>query len=379
MPRYRDTGLTIRENRPVTGDPRDATLDGLRGAAALAVVYVHYLFFTGLSARPGGGHVGVLIFFVLSGYLITRGVWSRPSPSAGTYVRFLRRRVQRLYPPLLGVVAVCTPLMVAFGPEDARQAATASVMVLTQLVAFAEATGVLPAPGWQHTWSLTVEWLFYVLWPVVLLGLRRRGTNAESARRVALTCAGILYLASLPLSPRDFYLLPVANLGVMLCGAALALAHTQRGSGRYAGKDAGLADLAFVLFLVMVFLPSVSTGTWLHRVTFFPAAVLSAWFVIDQRPASGGLARRVLASRPLAAVGLASYSLYLWHLPVLWIIWWGLPAISPVGRAATALAVLAPLVYLSFRYLEVPWLRHSQTRRHSESGTATVRAKAVES
>lgn len=345
------------ENRRVTGERRDATLDGLRGAAALAVVYVHYLFFTGIATRPGGGHIGVLIFFVLSGYLITRGVWETPSPSAGTYIRFLRRRVERLYPPLVGVVVVCAPLMAIVGPEDAAQSAKAAGMVLTQSVAFTEAAGLLTDPGWQHTWSLTVEWTFYVLWPVALLLLRRRRADAEIVRRIALACAALLYLASLPLSPHAFYLLPVANLAVMLCGSALALAHSQRPMGRHVGKDARIVDLAFVLLLVMVFLPSGTTGTWAHRVTFFPAAVVSAWYLIDQRPGTGGMSRRILGSKPLVRVGLASYSLYLWHLPVLWIVWWGLPQFSSPARAGLALAALVPLVSLSFVCLEKPWLR----------------------
>lgn len=59
----------------------------------------------------------------------------------------------------------------------------------------------------------------------------------------------------------------------------------------------------------------------------------------------------------MRALGLASYSLYLWHLPILWIAWWGLPQLSPASRAGIALAVLVPVVYVSFRYLEKPWLR----------------------
>lgn len=337
---------------------RDAILDGLRGAAVLAVVYVHYVFYTGITVRAGGGHVGVLVFFVLSGYLITRILWGDGGPDGVvTYRRFLRRRITRLYPALVGLVLVGAPLMIIAGPEHPRLAAEAALTALAQCTAFVFASGRLVLEPWVPTWSLTVEWTFYLIWPLVISQIRRRGLSAAAARRFCLVSAAGLYLVAMPLSPRAFYVLPIANLGVMIVGAALALTHAQRKEGKYPGRDPQIADLAFLLFLVMVFLPSSTSGHLLYRLSYFPAAVLAACFVLDQRPGSVGLTSIVLQSRVMRTLGVTSYSIYLWHLPVLWIVWWTLDELTAGQRAVCALAALVPVVSASFYFLERPCLR----------------------
>lgn len=338
------------------GTQRDALLDGLRGAAAVAVVYYHYVYLTGISPRPGGGNAGVLVFFVLSGYLITRGLWRDTTYSWSRYRAFVHRRVMRLYPALICVVVAAIPLMAWLGPEENGGGPRTALIVLAQLTSFVQADDGLPMVGWLHTWSLTVEWVFYVLWPLAVIALHRLRMSARAARRVALVAAAVLYLVSMPLAPKEFYYLPVANVAVMLVGAALALAHAQRAEGRYPGREAGVSSLAFLLLLLMVFLPVNTTGAWIYRVSTFPAAIVAAYFVIDQRPDTRGLVERVLESRPLVAVGRSSYSLYLWHLPALWIVWWSLPGLGPLGRCGIAISALFPLVWLTFRYLEKPWL-----------------------
>ena len=342
---------------------RDAVLDGLRGAAVLAVVYVHYVFYTGITVRAGGGHVGVLVFFVLSGYLITRILWGDGGPDGVvTYRRFVRRRITRLYPALVGLVLVGAPLMLIAGPEHPRVAAEAALTALAQCTAFVFASGRLVLEPWLPTWSLTVEWTFYLIWPLVISQMRRRGLSAAAARRFCLVSAAGLYLVAMPLSPRAFYILPIANLGVMVVGAALALTHAQRKEGKYPGRDPQIADLAFLLFLVMVFLPSSISGHLLYRLSYFPAAVVAACFVLDQRPGSVGLTSILLQSRVMRILGLTSYSIYLWHLPVLWIVWWTLDELTAWQRAVCALAALVPVVSASFYLLERPWLRAAHPR-----------------
>jgi peptidoglycan/LPS O-acetylase OafA/YrhL len=320
----------------------------------------------------------VLVFFVLSGYLITRLLWRAESASIGSYRRFVWRRVVRLYPALVGVVVVAAPLMAWIGPEQMRVMPAGVAMVLTQSTALVHVFGTVPAQGWLHTWSLTVEWVFYLVWPLLVLLLKRRGVNAGAARRFTLSLGLLLYLMSLPLSPLAFYYLPSANVPLMLLGATAALAHAQSPERKDQGRDPGVVSLAFLLFALMVLLPSSTSGLWIYRVTVYPAAAVVAYVIIDQRPGTQSFVDRILRWRPLVAVGLSSYSLYLWHLPVLWIVWWGLPELSPVARALTALVALIPLVYLSFRYLERPWLRLPATKPHSGSLPSPSRVRAVE-
>ena len=307
--------------------------------------------------------MGVLVFFVLSGYLITRILWGDGGPhGVVTYGRFLRRRITRLYPALIGLVIVGAPLMTVAGPEHARLAAEAALTALAQCTAFVFASGRLVLEPWLPTWSLTVEWTFYLIWPLVISPMRRRGLSASAARRFCLVSAAGLYLVAMPLSPRAFYILPIANLGAMAVGAALALTHAQRKEGMYPGRDPQIADLAFLLFLVMVFLPSSVAGHFLYRLSYFPAAVVAACFVLDQRPGSVGLTSMLLQSRVMRTLGLTSYSIYLWHLPVLWILWWTLDELAAWQRVVCALAALVPVVSASFYFLERPWLRPAHPR-----------------
>ncbi|CAN7147347.1 acyltransferase family protein [Knoellia sp. LjRoot47] len=348
--------------RAVTGEgphARSRMLDGLRGAAALAVVQYHFLLLSGLSSEPGAGLIGVLVFFVLSGYLITGILWRADGRAPTTYADFVKRRVRRLAPALLGLVVVAGVLVTVAGPGDARAAVVGGLIVLTQTTGLWHVFGSFPVEAWLPAWSLTVEWVFYLAWPLVLLVMRRRGMSTTTAMRVALGLAAVLYLASMPLSPKAFYYLPVGNLAVMLVGAALALAHA-RSPRRTGGRDAGIADLAFLAFVVAVLLPSTgASGSWFYRVSYVPVAVGVALVLIDQRPGTSGLARRLLESRPMVAVGQASYSLYLWHLPLLWSAFWGLPDLPVAARVGVATVALVPVVWLSYTLLEKPVLRPS--------------------
>lgn len=354
----------------VDATSRISLLDGLRGAASLAVVYVHCLFLTGIATRAGGGQIGVLVFFVLSGYLITRVLWrARSSPRAFTdYVTFVRRRASRLYPALIGVVFVAGPVMAAVGPESWSEEISAVAMVATQTTAFFQAAGSMPVDGWLHTWSLTVEWTFYVTWPVAVVAARRRQVAPERLRRWTLAAAAALYAASVVLPALAFYVLPVGNLAVMLLGASLALKHVSAEAPPR--HDPGLAGIALLLLAVMVFLPSNTSGLYLYRFTYFVGAAAAAYVIIDRTP-PGSRVGSLLSSRALTAVGRASYSLYLWHVPVLWVVWWGLPAVDPVQRALVAVAAMFPVVWASYTFLEKPWLRRRMLAdAHSASSPA---------
>ena len=346
---------------------RARALDGLRGLAALAVVSAHATAELGAGPYASGGAVGVLAFFVLSGFLITGQVWDRGA-TPGSYGRFLHRRVARLLPVIVVLVVVGIPV-VALAEGSWVTAAKGGLLTLTQTMGFVTATGVNPSPMWVVTWSLTVEWLFYLSAPLVVLWWLRRGTSARRAARIAAMLAGAAYLMALPLPGAAFYHSPVANLGVMWAGTALALHLRAVPPPR---QDRAWTTFALLLLLLIVVLPSdLSVGLY-QRAVVLPAAV-AATLLLIRGSAFSARPLTVLTRGPLPHVGLRAYSVYLWHLPV----WWLVLIATELPPAITALVCIVPTVVvaeLSYRFLELPALRPLRARRPSRIALPVVSA-----
>nr|NLI50950.1 acyltransferase [Propionibacterium sp.] len=332
---------------------RNASLDGLRGVAALAVLWSHLVVHLGLMPIPPLGGMGVLVFFVLSGYLIARIVAKRAA-EPGAYRAFLRRRFVRLAPAITVLSVAGALILILTHAAEPRWAAQQGLLALTQTTAFASGAGVAVHPVLAPTWSLTVEWVFYLLFPAVLLALVRRGRRLLTvARDSALVAAG-LYASGLLLDPMAFYHLPVANLAVMLLGAALGLAHHSGWSGPDRFRTGPWPWAGAAVIAIFIFLPGYPLG-WGYKLSVLPATALAAALVINGA-VSGHPVGRVLATKSLVAVGVRAYSLYLWHMSVLWLTWLGTGSGS-WWTAALACALLVPVVELSYRLLEVPVLR----------------------
>lgn len=364
--------------RPEHGS-RVARLDGLRGLAVLAVVWTHLSLHMGIVPwQGGGGYVGVLAFFMLSGYLITQSLWCNEHAATWRgYRRFVGRRIQRLAPALLGLVFIGGPALVLLGRELPSQAVKGALLALVQGTAFFN--GHLDAP-WGPTWSLTVEWTFYLWWPLVLLALRRSGQSLVATRRVALAIASLLYFGALVLLPdRQFYLLPVANLAVMVCGGALAITHLARAENAQigvVGRDPMMSNLGAVLLALMVALPGAPLGS-AYRWILMPSAVIAVLLVLDHRPEAKSLISTILTWAPLRAVGVRAYSIYLWHVPLMWIAWFGLDGLPVAIRAVVALFALVPVASVSFALLERPWMRGLPLGSHRRSKKHTHRSHPV--
>ena len=168
-------------------DDRVAYLDGIRAVAILAVLSLHWLSWYFPLFR--GGSIGVDVFFVLSGFIITTVLWrSRAHGSAaGAWWTFVKRRAIRLYPALIGFVGLTFLLyaVVPGAPVRADLVAERGLLALSQLSAAAAATsgnGIwTPSLNpFGQTWSLAVEWYAYLLWPAVVIAARRRGTAGQS-------------------------------------------------------------------------------------------------------------------------------------------------------------------------------------------------------
>jgi peptidoglycan/LPS O-acetylase OafA/YrhL len=297
-------------------------IDGLRAVAVLAVLAYHLdSTATGLPLLPGG-FLGVDVFFVISGFLITSVILASSRDEGGfSYARFYERRARRLLPALLVVVVAALPLAwLLLPPQDLvrfAQSALASLAFGSNFFwhvsqqEYAAASALLQPL--LHTWSLAVEEQFYLLFPLLFLAAWRRWPARAPALLLGMALLSIG--ASEATATRDasaaFYLLP-SRLWELLVGAWLAL-HRDAPASRApaAGAWRALPAIGVALIVTAMTVPgwhSAYPGLKTLLPVFGTVLVLG-WTGRDP-------ATRLLASPPMVGIGLVSYSLYLWHFPV---------------------------------------------------------------
>ncbi|TPG81582.1 acyltransferase family protein [Pseudomonas arsenicoxydans] len=328
-------------------------IDGLRAIAVIAVVLFHF-------GVPGftGGFVGVDIFFVISGYLITSIIWNQRRAGRFSFVDFWARRARRILPALfvmiLAVLAVGWFLMAPKDYEELGRSVRYQVMFVSNLLFmrqdgyFDVASDLKPL---LHTWSLAVEEQFYIVFPLLLTVLSSRLKHWRLALfGVLLVSFGLSVWAVAHHPEKAFFLLPM-RAWELLAGAMLAVA--PRTGWRLTSTGAQVVSLAgFALILLAVFCYDKSTP--------FPgaAALLPTLGVVALIWANGHrqtLVGGLLASRVLVGLGLISYSWYLWHWPVF--VFASYASVDEPGPIDTAGLILLSLVlgYLSWRFVETPF------------------------
>ncbi|HTY34208.1 MAG TPA: acyltransferase, partial [Mycobacterium sp.] len=357
-----------------------ADIEGLRAVAVLAVVLFH-------ADMPGagGGFVGVDVFFVISGFLITGLLW-REASSAGTVRlrRFYGARARRLLPAsaAVGVVTLIASALL-LPPLLARSAigdGIASALYVSNywfIIRGANyfASHVPPSP-FQHYWSLGVEEQFYLVWPALIIGtawlirLARRRTRAQatSSQRpylvvlalVAVVSFALSFAATYVVAAAAFYSLPTRAWQLAVGGLVALTAGQWRRLPTRAAALTGWAGLGVVLLAcTQLSATTLYPGVAALLPTLGTALVIGAGCAI---PAQG--CGRVLGLSPMRAIGRISYSWYLWHWPVLVLA----PALlgHPLGLAARLAAALISggLAVLTLRVLENP-LRFAPRIRRS--------------
>lgn len=325
-------------------------IDGLR-AVAVGAVLVFHLF--------GGtlpfGYLGVDVFFVISGFLITSILARESARGDFSIARFYDRRIRRIMPALLFVIAVTAAAVYAcYLPADAigfgksvlaTFAFVSNVYFWRDADYFSEVAATKPL---LHTWSLGIEEQFYILFPVVLHLLLARTARARTVAVVAvlamLSFAAAAFTYRVNKDLVAFYLLPMRAWELGL-GALVALVPAERVRvGR-----AGLPALALLVAALTILDPLLYRP--LPPATF--ACIATALLIAGGR--DGGAAARLLGVRPLMAVGLVSYSLYLWHWPV-YVIARYLLIREPTTLEALALTALSgALAWVSWRVVERPF------------------------
>lgn len=327
-----------------------AEIDGLRSVAVVPVILFHADF-----ALFSGGFVGVDVFFVISGYLITTLLLQDIEQGKFSLLRFYERRIRRIFPALFLVVALCFPvawvLMLPEQYKDFSQSVAAVVLFLSNVLFWFESgyfAGASELKPLLHTWSLAVEEQYYVFFPLLLAFLWRFGRRVTVIVLVALTLASLLSTEWGWRFARtaNFYLTPF-RIWELLAGSLCAIAMRDREPpGNTLLGSLGLAMICVAVFLFDEATPFPSLYALL------PVLGTCLCILFARR---GTLPAMLLSTAPFVGIGLISYSAYLWHQPLFAFTRLASPY-TPAPGTMLFLSVLSlGLAYLSWRFVEQPF------------------------
>jgi peptidoglycan/LPS O-acetylase OafA/YrhL len=330
-----------------------ADIDGLRALAVVSVI----LFHTNI---PGfsGGFVGVDIFFVISGFLITSIILKEVETDRFSITKFYERRVRRIFPALFPVIAA-TVVTGAYWLSPRALKELGSSVVATTLFAsnilFWHESGYFDAPSLQkpllHTWSLAVEEQFYLFYPLLLVFIRKF-LKGDYFRWLALllTVSFLVSIYAVTSKPQiAFYWLP-PRAWELLVGAMIALDVLPELGNRTLRNLLSLTGTGMMLCSIFLYQES----------TPFPGMsaalpVLGAGLVIYVGRHGDNVMKKFYEFRPVVLIGLLSYSLYLWHWPV--IVFTKYAVMRELATPEKLLIVLSVFAfsYLSWKYIETPF------------------------
>ncbi len=329
-------------------------IDGLRAVAVLPVLLFH------ADLGCPGGFVGVDVFFVISGFLITRIVVEELEHATFSLWNFWERRIRRIIPALS--IVVCASLAAGWFllfPANFKNLGD-SVMAQTALIAnihfwrlsgyFQETTEVKPL---LHTWSLAVEEQFYLAFPLLLILLVRYRKITQIAVIIIIGCSSLMLSVYMSFThpSANFFLLPT-RAWELLCGALLAHLPSNDRPVRWKSEILTVGGFSMILCAIC----------WFNRNTRFPGAAaimpcLGTFLIIRETGRGRTLLGQLLASRPLVGIGLVSYSLYLWHWPVLTFSRYYVLGTFHYWERVVALLVALAFAILSWKFIERPMRR----------------------
>jgi len=330
-----------------------AEIDGLRALAVLPVI----LFHAGLE-QFAGGFVGVDVFFVISGYLITSIIYEEISDQRFSIISFYERRARRLLPALFLVCLVSIPFAWAWMLPASLESFFKSLLATNVFLSnvyfwqssdyFGISAELMPL---LHTWSLSVEEQFYLFFPVFLLLLKRAGWSWTLIAVVFLSIISLITAqwASSRYPSANFFLLPT-RLWELGFGAALSLwARNHNIQSAIIRSVGSIIGLCLIFYSILVFdehtpFPSV----WALIPVVGTVLILAC---ADDKNFVG----RILALRPAVFLGLISYSAYLWHQPIFAFARIRLLDEPSVSMMLVLSVVSIGLAYLSWKWVEVPF------------------------
>ncbi len=349
-----NSSLALAASHPA-GSRYRPDIDGLRAIAVLAVVFYHY-------AVPGfaGGYVGVDVFFVISGYLITSLIYDEMQQQRFSLLNFYVRRIRRIFPALFVMLAIVSGLAawLLFPADFDRFAHSLGATALFAVnIQFLGEIGYFKVAAVErpllHLWSVAVEEQYYLLFPALLLLARTRSRYWLGAIVGGLLLAsfGFAQWSVLHEPGWAFYLLP-SRMWELMVGALLAITGIQAPRPRVVREGLGLIGLGLIAYAIFTF----------SKATLFPGTnalfpCIGTALVILAGTGGNGYANRVLSLSPIVFVGLISYSLYLWHWPIFVLARYYLYRAPNPEEVAVCFTLAVTLSILSWHFVEKPLRR----------------------
>ena len=327
-----------------------AEIDGLRALAVLPVILFHAGF-----EQLSGGYVGVDIFFVISGYLITTILINEIENKTFSFIDFYNRRARRILPALFLVMVTCilvfTPILLPDELENFGQSLIATTLVGNNILLS------MTSGYWQlesefkpllHTWSLGVEEQYYIIFPLFLFLTWRLSSNRVFGMIVVLAVLSFLLSEwSGRYDPRaNFYLLPTRAWEILI-GSISAFIILKKGVQK--NNIFSIIGLALIIFSIFIY---DETTPFPGLYTLVPVIGASLIILFADKET---IAAKALSTKAIVAIGLVSYSAYLWHQPI--IVFFKVSSASSLPFEARALTVALTFIFafLSYKFIEVPF------------------------
>ena len=349
-------------------------IDGLRAVAVLSVI----LFHAGLPYMQGG-FVGVDVFFVISGFLITSLLIRELEAEEFSLPKFYERRARRILPALF-IVVTSTYVVSAFllSPFDFKELSQSIVSVATfsSNLYFFLKTGYFDTSAEMkpllHTWSLSIEEQFYILFPLILAGWWYRGKTLLLAVFLVIALISLAFseVAAVLFPSANFYLLP-SRIWELMMGAIGALFRSKYPNGVQV-QGAAVTGLLLIVIAVVFFDQDMNLPGLLMLLPVVGALLICVF------PSPDSLLYRLLSSRPTVGMGLISYSAYLWHQPI-----FALGRQTVVGHLdllLTGCLLLATfsLAILTWKFVELPFRRSASLGAQGDKSVGyTLKVSAV--
>lgn len=339
-------------------------IDGLRALAVIPVILFHAGF-----ERFGGGFIGVDVFFIISGYLITTIIVTDLEQGRFTLLDFYERRARRILPALFLVMSASMPMAwMWLLPSDMKDfsESLAAVAIFASNILFWHESGYFDAAADSkpllHTWSLAVEEQFYVLFPLFLMFAWHFGKKTLSLiiAVVALLSLVASQVASELAPSANFFLLPTRAWELAI-GSAAAFYRVQQPHISAASPTSHAASILGILLILYAIFQFDDKTPFPSLYALVPTlgTLLIILFATPQT-----IPGRVLGSRAFVGIGLVSYSAYLWHQPIFAFARHRSLDEPSVQTFVSLSALILLLAYLSWRYVEKPFRNARTVSRH---------------